>query len=100
MSKFVFFVVPKMDIFFFYSQIQKPIHSHLFNVLKILPLLVWMPEIFQFHLFKLSCAKKEISRRNFVSKYFTNLSNSKRKIRTKRIHNIFKISKNSLRGFR
>jgi glycyl-tRNA synthetase len=37
----------------------------------------WVDKKFQFHLFKFSNSKNKISRRNFVSKCFTNLSDTK-----------------------
>src|SRR3989338_8618743 len=57
-------------------------------------------EIFYFHGFQLSQAKKEVAWSYFVSESFTNLSYTKGELRMKSIHCIFKIHKYPLRGFR
>ena len=57
-------------------------------------------EIFNLHLLKLAATEDKITRRNFITKCLTLLSDTKRQIRIKTIDDVFEISEDALGGFR
>src|ERR1035437_3347158 len=60
----------------------------------------WIYKIFDFHLFKFTKTKDKVARSDFISKCFTNLRQTKRKLRVKRIEDIFIVYKHTLGCFR
>ena len=57
-------------------------------------------EVLNLHLLKLAATEDEVARCNFITKCLALLSDTKRQIRIKSINDIFKISENTLSGFR
>src|SRR3989344_3553158 len=61
--------------------------------------LLFFDKIFDFHLFKFTCAKNEVTRRNFISKDFANLADTERQLGMVRVYDIFEVNENTLGGF-
>src|SRR5579862_9238271 len=62
--------------------------------------LFWFAKPFQLHLLKFTHTKQKLFGSNFIAKSFANLCDVKKNFDTIGRINIFKINKNSLRGFR
>src|SRR3989344_9278683 len=61
---------------------------------------IFVYKVFDLHLLELAKTKNKIARRDFISKSFTNLPQTKRHLWVKRINYIFKIDKHTLRSLR
>src|SRR3989344_5625463 len=101
MGFFVRRMLSKTKVVFLETETQIPIKSKLLPILKHFhPLFKIGPYVvLQFHLFKFTLAKQEISRGNFVSESFAYLPNAKWNFGVHRIQYIFEINVYALGNF-
>src|SRR3989344_4539181 len=85
-------------VFFDAHRLYPPPHF-ITPILKPFLPLTLINKIFKLHKVKLADAEKKISRRNFVSKCFATLCNTKRQFGMESVDNIFKIDEHPLRYF-
>ena len=86
--------------FILQSQFMQPVQAELFPVIKPLQICVRFTEELQFHLLKLSGTERKVTRCDFITERFTNLSNTERQFLSGCSLNIFKVYKDTLSCFR
>src|SRR3954469_4097206 len=99
-AEFILFMFPESQAFAGEAQVGVPFHAAVAPVLVPLARSGWMAEEFDFHLFELARAEREISRRDFIAKALANLRDAERNSYACAVCDVLEIDKDALSRFR
>ena len=88
------------QLVFCHTKISQPVVAEIFPVFKPLQVCSRLTEEFQLHLLELSCTEGKVTRCNFVTERFSDLSDSKRDLLSGSTLYILKVDENTLSSLR